>query len=118
MDELGRDRMRARKLSTQLNVPLLALLLWHTLLPFQKVTRLLAQALRPRKCKTSANTGVERNELYRMLRLEVTPTAEDSYKVEGAFCTSELLSGSLPRVESEESVHVALILLQRLGPEL
>ena len=51
MDELGRDRIRARKLSTQLNVPLLALLLWHTLLPFQKVARLLVQALSPVNAK-------------------------------------------------------------------
>ena len=34
----------------------------------------------------------ERNTVYRMLRLEVTPTPEGHYKVTGAFCTAERLS--------------------------
>jgi site-specific DNA recombinase len=34
----------------------------------------------------------ERNTVYRMLRLEVTPTPEGPYKVTGAFCTAERLS--------------------------
>jgi hypothetical protein len=38
----------------------------------------------------------ERNDLYRMLRLEVTPSAGE-YKVSGAFCTSERSSGSTSR---------------------
>ena len=33
----------------------------------------------------------EKNRLYQMLRLEVTPS-EDGYKVSGAFCTSGLTS--------------------------
>ncbi len=37
-------------------------------------------------------TGDERNTLYRMLQLEVTPTPEGSYKVIGAFCSAEPLS--------------------------
>ena len=36
----------------------------------------------------------ERNKLYRMLRLEVTPSAED-YKVSGAFCTTGRSSGDI-----------------------
>ena len=35
--------------------------------------------------------GEEKNRLYRMLRLEVTPS-EEGYKVSGAFCTSGLTS--------------------------
>src|SRR5215203_4516489 len=35
----------------------------------------------------------ERNRLYRMLRLEITPSEDGSYKVQGAFCTGEPLSG-------------------------
>ena len=38
-------------------------------------------------------SGTERNELYRTLRLRVTPLPEGDYKVEGAFCTSKPLSG-------------------------
>jgi hypothetical protein len=34
----------------------------------------------------------ERNTVYRMLRLEVTPTPEGHYNVTGAFCTAERLS--------------------------
>jgi site-specific DNA recombinase len=37
-------------------------------------------------------TGDERNTLYRMLQLEVTPTPEGSYRVIGAFCSAEPLS--------------------------
>lgn len=37
-------------------------------------------------------TGDERNTLYRMLQLEVTPAPEGFYKVVGAFCTAEPLS--------------------------
>jgi hypothetical protein len=37
-------------------------------------------------------SGEERNTVYRMLRLEVTPTPEGHYKVTGAFCTPERLS--------------------------
>jgi hypothetical protein len=33
-------------------------------------------------------TGEERNQVYRMLRLEVTPS-EEGYELSGAFCTSE-----------------------------
>jgi hypothetical protein len=39
-------------------------------------------------------SGTERNKLYRMLRLQVTPFPEGGYRVEGAFCTSEPLSGA------------------------
>ena len=39
-----------------------------------------------------ALTGEERNNLYRMLSLEVTPSNE-GYEVSGTFCTSELTSG-------------------------
>jgi hypothetical protein len=35
--------------------------------------------------------GEEKNRLYQMLRLEVTPS-EEGYKVSGAFCTSGLIS--------------------------
>jgi hypothetical protein len=38
-------------------------------------------------------SGAERNKLYRMLRLEVAPLPEGGYRAEGAFCTSEPLSG-------------------------
>jgi hypothetical protein len=41
--------------------------------------------------------GEEKNRLYRMLRLEVTPS-EEGYELSGAFCTSGLLS-SLSTVE-------------------
>ncbi len=34
----------------------------------------------------------EQNTVYRMLRLEVTPTPEGHYEVTGAFCTAERLS--------------------------
>jgi hypothetical protein len=34
----------------------------------------------------------ERNTVYRMLRLEVTPTPEGPSKLTGAFCTAERLS--------------------------
>ena len=34
-------------------------------------------------------TGEERNKLYRMLRLEVTPSSE-GYEVKGVFCTTSL----------------------------
>jgi len=37
-------------------------------------------------------SGAKRNQLYRLLRLEVTPALEGGYKVEGAVCTSELPS--------------------------
>jgi site-specific DNA recombinase len=37
-------------------------------------------------------SGEERNRLYRMLRLEITPSADGSYEVRGAFCTGQLLS--------------------------
>jgi site-specific DNA recombinase len=36
--------------------------------------------------------GEERNTVYRMLRLEVTPTPEGGYRLTGAFCTAEPLS--------------------------
>jgi site-specific DNA recombinase len=36
--------------------------------------------------------GEERNTVYRMLRLEVTPMLEGRYKVTGAFCSAEPLS--------------------------
>ncbi len=36
--------------------------------------------------------GEERNTVYRMLRLEVTPTPEGCYRPAGAFCTAEPLS--------------------------
>jgi hypothetical protein len=36
--------------------------------------------------------GQERNTVYRMLRLEVTPTPEGGYRLAGAFCTAEPLS--------------------------
>jgi hypothetical protein len=36
--------------------------------------------------------GEDRNKVYRMLQVEVTPTPEGSYKVSGAFCTAEPLS--------------------------
>jgi hypothetical protein len=39
-------------------------------------------------------SGVERNKVYRMLRLEVSPTPVGGYSVEGAFCTSELISST------------------------
>ena len=35
--------------------------------------------------------GEEKNKLYQMLRLEVTPS-EEGYEVSGAFCTSGLMS--------------------------
>jgi hypothetical protein len=35
--------------------------------------------------------GEEKNKLYQMLRLEVTPS-EEGYEVSGAFCTSGLTS--------------------------
>ena len=35
--------------------------------------------------------GEEKNRLYQMLRLEVTPS-EEGYEVSGAFCTSGLTS--------------------------
>jgi site-specific DNA recombinase len=38
------------------------------------------------------HTGDERNTLYRMLQLEVTPTPQGFYKVVGAFCSAEPLS--------------------------
>ena len=37
-------------------------------------------------------TGNQRNEIYRMLRLEITPTGE-GYAMRGVFRTSRLLSG-------------------------
>ena len=37
-------------------------------------------------------TGEERNTIYRMLKLEVTPTREGYYRLTGAFCTAEPLS--------------------------
>jgi hypothetical protein len=37
-------------------------------------------------------TGEEKSRVYRMLRLEVTPTAE-GYDVSGAICTSVTPSG-------------------------
>src|SRR5215204_898590 len=40
-----------------------------------------------------ALSGAERNRLYRMLRLENTPSEDGSYKVQGAYCTGEPLSG-------------------------
>jgi hypothetical protein len=36
--------------------------------------------------------GAKCNQLYRLLRLEITPTPEGGYQVEGAVCTSELRS--------------------------
>jgi hypothetical protein len=36
--------------------------------------------------------GEERNTVYRMLRLAVTPTPEGRYELTGAFCTAEPLS--------------------------
>jgi site-specific DNA recombinase len=39
-------------------------------------------------------TGEERNTIYRMLRLETTPTPE-GYEVKGAFCTSETIDARL-----------------------
>jgi hypothetical protein len=36
--------------------------------------------------------GEEQNTVYRMLRLEVTPTPEGCYRLTGAFCTAEPLS--------------------------
>lgn len=36
--------------------------------------------------------GEDRNKVYRMLQVEVTPTPEGPYKVTGAFCTAEPLS--------------------------
>jgi prephenate dehydratase len=41
-------------------------------------------------------TGEEKNRLYRMLRLEVTP-AEEGYEVRGAFCTPGPTSRGLRR---------------------
>ena len=41
-----------------------------------------------------ALTGEDRNKVYRMLRLEITPTPE-GYEVRGAFCISET-TGALP----------------------
>ena len=35
--------------------------------------------------------GEEKNRLYQMLRLEITPS-EEGYEVSGAFCTSGLTS--------------------------
>jgi hypothetical protein len=37
-------------------------------------------------------TGEDRNTIYRMLQVEITPTPEGFYKVTGAFCTAEPLS--------------------------
>jgi site-specific DNA recombinase len=42
--------------------------------------------------------GEEKNRLYQMLRLEVTPS-EEGYEVSGAFCTSELTSPLMRRKE-------------------
>jgi hypothetical protein len=44
--------------------------------------------------------GEEKNRLYQMLRLEVTPS-EEGYEVGGAFCTSRLTSPLARRKESE-----------------
>ncbi len=41
-----------------------------------------------------ALTGEERNKVYRMLRLEITPKPE-GYEVRGAFCTSEAMDAHL-----------------------
>ncbi len=46
--------------------------------------------------------GEEKNKLYQMLRLEVTPS-EEGYEVSGAFCTSELMSKGLRRKEYRSS---------------
>ena len=43
--------------------------------------------------------GEEKNRLYQMLRLEVTPS-EEGYEVSGAFCTSGLMSPLVRRRES------------------
>jgi hypothetical protein len=45
-------------------------------------------------------TGEERNKVYRMRRLEITPTG-GGYEVRGAFCTSE--TTSVPARRSERS---------------
>jgi hypothetical protein len=37
-------------------------------------------------------TGEDRNALYRMLQLEITPAPDGFYEVVGAFCTAEPLS--------------------------
>ena len=37
-------------------------------------------------------TGEDRNAIYRMLQVEITPTPEGFYEVTGAFCTAEPLS--------------------------
>ena len=42
--------------------------------------------------------GAEKNRLYRMLQLEVTPS-EEGYEVSGAFCTSGLVSPLARRKE-------------------
>ena len=46
--------------------------------------------------------GEEKNRLYQMLRLEVTPS-EEGYEVGGAFCTSGLTSPLRQRKESRHS---------------
>ena len=43
--------------------------------------------------------GEEKNRLYRMLQLEVTPS-EEGYEVSGAFCTSGLTSPFVRRKET------------------
>ena len=40
-----------------------------------------------------ALSGEERNRLYRMLRLEITPVEDGTRRVQGVFCTGELSSG-------------------------
>jgi hypothetical protein len=50
-----------------------------------------------------ALTGEEKNRIYRMLRLEVTPTTE-GYDVSGALCTSAISTGERPRAASPVTV--------------
>jgi hypothetical protein len=46
--------------------------------------------------------GEEKNRLYQMLRLEVTPS-EEGYQVSGAFCTSGLISHLHPKLQNRVS---------------
>jgi hypothetical protein len=60
--------------------------------------------------------GEEKNRLYQMLRLEVTPS-EEGYKVSGAFCTSGLISPSTSQTTKQSELHFSA-LLTREGAEL
>ena len=55
---------------------------------------LLEQTADVRAEDLDALTGDQRNEIYRMLRLEITPSGE-GYAVSGVFCTSGLPSRGL-----------------------